>query len=58
MCIQDAQCTAGISCERVIKEYTPDEHWDMPLTLGTCKSRADSAATLSWSNNVSMRPEV
>jgi hypothetical protein len=43
-CTQDTQCTAGLSCDRMITEYTHDEYCDMLLTLGACNSRAGTAA--------------
>jgi hypothetical protein len=43
-CTQDTQVTAGLSCDRVIMEYTHDEYCDMLLTLGACNSRAGTAA--------------
>jgi hypothetical protein len=43
-CTQDTQCTSGLSCDRMIIEYTHDEYCDMLLTLGACNSRAGSAA--------------
>jgi hypothetical protein len=44
MCTQDTQCTAGLSCDRMIMEYTHDEYCDMLLTLGARNSRAGTAA--------------
>jgi hypothetical protein len=44
MCTQDTQCTAGLSCDRMIMEYTHDEYCEMLLTLGACNSRAGTAA--------------
>jgi hypothetical protein len=43
-CAQGAECTVGVSCNRMIMEYTHDEYCDMPLNLGTCNSRAGVAA--------------
>jgi hypothetical protein len=37
------QCTAGLSRDRMIMEYT-DEYCDMRETLGACNSRAGTAA--------------
>jgi hypothetical protein len=42
-CTQDTQCIAGLSCDRMIMEYTHDEYCDMLLTLGACNSRAGTA---------------
>jgi hypothetical protein len=42
--IWSTQCTAGLSCDWMIMEYTHDEHCDMLLTLGDCNSRAGTAA--------------
>jgi hypothetical protein len=44
MCTQDTQCTAGLSWDRMIMEYTHDEYCDMLFTLGACNSRAGAAA--------------
>jgi hypothetical protein len=41
---RDTQCTAGLSCDRIIMEYTHDEYWDMLLTVSACNSRAGTAA--------------
>jgi hypothetical protein len=41
---QDTQCTAGLSCDRMIMEYTHDEYRHMLLTLGACNSRAGTDA--------------
>jgi hypothetical protein len=37
-CHQDTQCIAGLSCDRVIIEYTYGEYCDMLLTFSDCNS--------------------
>jgi hypothetical protein len=37
---EDAQCAAGLNCDRKGMEYTHDEYRDTPLTLVACNSRA------------------
>jgi hypothetical protein len=39
MCAHDTQCTVGLSCDRMIMEYTHDEYCDMLLTPCYCNSR-------------------
>jgi len=43
-CTQGTQRTAGLGCDRMMMEYTHDEHCDMLLTVGACNSRAGVAA--------------
>jgi hypothetical protein len=39
-CTEGTQCTAGLSCDQTIIQYTHDEYCNMLLTLGSCNSRA------------------
>jgi hypothetical protein len=43
-CTQDTQCTARLSCDRMIMEYSHNEYCNMVTTLGACNSRAGTAA--------------
>jgi hypothetical protein len=43
-CTQVTQCTAGLSCDRIIMKYTHDEYCHTLLTVGACNSQAGTAA--------------
>jgi hypothetical protein len=41
---QETQCTAELSSDRMIMEYTHNKYCNMLLTLGACNSQAGTSA--------------